>query len=131
MPEDAETPGYCGMYCGLCAMHTGEIRSVILRLKELISLYQLERVAQLLGGIESFPQFTKTLDKMEKMFGECPGCRSGGGWSECPMRKCCMQKRLEFCHECKQKPCQELLAFQRKHFMLPCPHYVKETEKNR
>jgi hypothetical protein len=118
--------GYCGMRCEACAMYTGEIKAAVSRLKELVVLYELGRVSVILGGrIEDFPQFLKTLERLEDIFGKCEGCRAGGGWIDCPMRKCCMKKGLKYCHECDAMPCQELLQFQKKHFLSPVPHYVK------
>ena len=125
MLEEKKLAGYCGMYCSACAMHTGEIKATVSRLKELVKIYDLARVAQLLGGIRGFPQFQKVLDDLEKMFGTCVGCRAGGGWSDCPMRKCCVEKNLGSCHECDKMPCPELLKFQRRHFLIPAPHYQK------
>lgn len=126
MTDSDDLVGYCGMYCGACAIHTGEIKAAVSRLKELMVLYELGRVSALLGGgIEDFPQFLRTLEKLEDMFGKCEGCRAGGGWINCPMRKCCMKKGLKYCYECDTMPCQELLQFQKKHFLNPAPHYVK------
>jgi len=104
-------------------MRTGEMKEAISRLKELVSSYEIARVAQLLGGIENFPQFLKTLDRLEIVFGGCIGCRASGGWPDCPMRKCCIEKRLKSCYECEEMPCQELIQFQRKHLLTPAPHY--------
>jgi len=111
------------MHCNACALHTGEIETAISRLKELIELYDIARAAELLGGIANFPQFLETLDRLKIMFGRCIGCHAGGGWSECPMRKCCVGRELKSCYECAKMPCQELIKFQRKHLLTPAPHY--------
>ena len=125
MSEEKKLAGYCGMYCSACAIHTGEIKVAVSRLKELVDLYEIARVAPLLGGIENFPQFLKTLDDLARVFGGCVGCKAGGGWHDCPMRKCCSEKRLKSCYECEKMPCQELVKFQRKHLMTPAPHYTR------
>ena len=123
MLEEKKLAGYCGLYCSACAIHTGEIKTAVSRLKELVDAYELARVIQLFGGLEGFPQFLKVLDDLESMFGACVGCKAGGGWSDCPIRKCCVEKGLESCYECDEMPCQELLKFRKKHFLLPAPHY--------
>jgi len=128
MLEEKKLAGYCGMYCSACAMHTGEIKTAIQQLRGLIKTYELARVSQLLGGLEGFPQFLKVLDDLEKMFGACVGCRAGGGWSGCPMRKCCSGNGLKSCYECGKMPCKELLKFQKRHLLLPAPHYKTLVE---
>jgi len=122
--------GYCGMYCSACAIHTGEIRAAVLRLKEIIDLYELTRLTQVLGGIEDFPQFLKVLDGLEIMFGKCEGCKKDGGWPNCPMRECCVERNLKSCYECDKVPCPDLLNFQKKHFLIPAPHYAENVINN-
>ncbi len=33
-------------------------------------------------------------------------CKGGGGWSGCPVRKCCIAKGVDFCFECSEFPCE-------------------------
>jgi hypothetical protein len=33
-------------------------------------------------------------------------CKGGGGWSGCPVRKCCIAKGIAFCFECTEFPCE-------------------------
>jgi len=123
MLEEKKLAGYCGMYCSACAIHTGEIRAAVSRLRELVDAYELARVVQLFEGSGDFPQFLKVLDSLENTFGTCVGCKAGGGWSDCPMRKCCIEKNFKSCYECCEMPCQEMLKFRKRHFLLPAPHY--------
>lgn len=125
MSSSQKLVGYCGMRCDACAIYTGEIKAAVCRLKEFVVLYELGRVSALLGGKIDFPQFLRNLNEFEDIFGKCEGCRAGGGWISCPMRKCCMKKGLKYCYECDAMPCQELLQFQKKHFLSPAPHYTK------
>jgi len=125
MLEERKLAGYCGMYCSACAIHTGEIKKAIAHLRELVDIYELARVQQLFEGLEEFPQFLKVLGDLEAMFGACVGCKACGGWPNCFMRKCCVEKALESCYECDKMPCQELLRFQKRHFLYPAPHYSK------
>ena len=39
------------------------------------------------------------------------GCRGGGGWKECPVRKCCIERNVDFCFECSEFPCKILEEF--------------------
>lgn len=129
MSEEKDFVGYCGMYCNACGLRTGEIRAAVSQLRETMNMYELARVAQLFGGIADIPQFLKTLDALESMFGKCNGCKTGGGWAGCPMRKCCVKENLKSCYECNKMPCQELLKFQKKHFLIPAPHYGKQNTR--
>lgn len=33
-------------------------------------------------------------------------CKGGGGWSGCPVRKCCIAKGIDFCFECSEFLCE-------------------------
>jgi hypothetical protein len=35
----------------------------------------------------------------------CPGCKAGGGDTDCPQRTCCAEKGLQGCWECGDFPC--------------------------
>jgi len=49
---------------------------------------------------------------MSAEFTPCIGaCKGGGGWGDCPIRKCCIDKSTHFCYECKQFPCDTLDRF--------------------
>ena len=55
----------------------------------------------------NYEDFMKGLRWLSTEIGPCIGaCRGGGGWSECPLRKCCIEKGVTFCYECKEYPCK-------------------------
>jgi len=33
-------------------------------------------------------------------------CKGGSGWHDCPVRKCCINKNIDFCFECSVFPCE-------------------------
>lgn len=35
-------------------------------------------------------------------------CRAGDGWADCPVRKCCVAKGIDFCFQCEEFPCKLL-----------------------
>jgi hypothetical protein len=39
----------------------------------------------------------------------------GGGWSNCPVRKCCIAKGLDFCFECPEFPCERIWGEKSEH----------------
>jgi hypothetical protein len=43
-------------------------------------------------------------------------CKGGGGWSICPVRKCCIVKGFGFYFECHDFPCERNLWVKRKSF---------------
>jgi hypothetical protein len=80
--------GYCGLYCGACpvllASENGE----------------LEALAQ---------SFKMSADDLR-----CYGCKSDTVavfCRECKMKNCAQQKQYEFCHQCADLPCQDLITF--------------------
>ena len=98
----------CGIYCGACAIESGTVRDAARRLQELIDVYGISEWAGY-AGLENYEGFAKGLQWFMKC--DCPGCRAGGGWPDCPMRKCTQEKDIEFCYQCSDFPCEEVLKF--------------------
>jgi hypothetical protein len=47
-----------------------------------------------------------------KMFGECPGCLTGGGPPDCAIRECCKPKAYSTCVECVEtETCEKLQEY--------------------
>jgi hypothetical protein len=42
-------------------------------------------------------------------------CKGGGGWGDCPVRKCCIEKSYDFCYECPEFPCETNWSAESKH----------------
>ncbi len=88
IPEEklnSSISAYCGLYCGSCP--------VFLETKE--------------KG--RYPDLTDMSLKTP-----CYGCRSGVNppWcGECVLKACAKRKGYDFCHECGEYPCRELIEF--------------------
>ncbi len=80
--------GYCGLYCGACGL-----------------LLATEK-----GELESMAQSMQM--SVEDI--TCYGCKServAVFCRTCKLRSCNQEKQFEFCHQCAQLPCQDLLGF--------------------
>ena len=101
--------GYCGDYCPTCDWHLGKIRNVAQQLLDLTEKHrELGYIAENWKTC-NFEELLKGLDWLSKDV-YCRGgcCRAGDGWSDCPIRKCCIEKGVDFCYECAKFPCQTL-----------------------
>jgi len=88
---DKKLAGVCGLFCAACHIYIATVEDPI-RLQTLCERYGLssEQVA-------------------------CYGCRSKKRFpycETCKMRRCSIEKGIEFCGECDDYPCEELLVFQ-------------------
>jgi len=113
----------CGLYCGTCAFfHKSNIRETVLHLKELLDGF--ERIAKKYEKnapeLKEYPKFMKVLNYLEKQ--DCLGCRLGGGNisgaacnpKTCPIILCQSKKKLDFCYQCPDFPCEKIpIAFQK------------------
>jgi len=93
----------CSDYCGGCGQYNGLISETAKQMRELADLYAF---AFRFEGVFGFKQFLKGLEWFIDN-ARCPGCRLGGGPSWCEVKKCCTQKGLSVCFECKEFPCSE------------------------
>jgi len=68
-------------------------------------------------GLDGFPEFLRVLRRLAftKM---CAGCRAGGGDPDCPIRKCARGGGVDFCHECREHPCEDLRKLSRRYVTL-------------
>jgi hypothetical protein len=89
---DASSIAYCGLHCGDCPNHSGEIADLARDLRKKLREYHFERVAP--GLATFFKPFAnyepcyKTLGAMGKL--RCKrGCRNNGGPPQCKIRNCC------------------------------------------
>jgi len=101
--ENKDLIAYCGLYCGDCPNHKGEIADLARDLRKKLREAKFDRVA---GGLSKFfkefqhyDQCYQTLGGMVKL--RCKRtCRAGGGPPSCKMRNCCQKKGIEGCWEC-------------------------------
>jgi hypothetical protein len=102
MKDISQTAAHCGLYCESCSLFIGTQSEPT----------RLEMLAQRYG---------KTADEMR-----CRGCRSDElsfYCATCKMKTCLKEKRLDFCSECTEYPCQIL-----KEFQLQMPHRAELFE---
>jgi len=96
--------GYCGVYCRTCHWYTDALRKPAAQLLDLVkSHFEVRGWINYKGGNSNATiQGLEILSKCA-----CPfNCKGGGGWSDCPVRKCCVAKRVDFCFECAEFPCE-------------------------
>jgi hypothetical protein len=53
-------------------------------------------------SFQYYSEFEKVMGGLVRLFGECPGCATGGGNPECAIRECCKQKSYTTCVECAE-----------------------------
>ncbi len=58
-------------------------------------------------GICDYGQLRKGLEWLSTQV-YCRGgnCRAGDGWTDCPVRKCCIEKGIDFFFQCEEFPCK-------------------------
>jgi len=94
---------YCGLYCGLCAERT--------RIPQLAAALQQAMAEEgwpFFGP--SFPGFAPFWEFLEKLHTECgcSGCRAGGGFPQCQIRACALERGLDLCSQCADFPCERV-----------------------
>ena len=101
---------YCGLYCGACFVVRAERENLQ---KELVKKYSNLK-----------PEEVK-----------CQGCKSEGyvfrGCQKCKIRQCAQEKKLEFCFECSEYPCEKIEHFKNTglaHTFVAC-HSLKDIQQ--
>lgn len=107
--KESELVAYCGIYCRLCDYFTGRIRNAARDLLDIARKHaELKLFAETSKAFD-YEDFVKSLEWLSKETSPCVGgCKGGGGWEDCPFRKCCVEKGLRFCCECSEFPCEVL-----------------------
>lgn len=105
MNADLALVGYCGMFCRLCAMRCrvpGQARA----LRSTLLGEAIEHWGPALPGFKEFWAF---LGQLTEEDGCCPGCRKGGGYPDCPVRRCARDRGRDGdddrCVDCPDYPC--------------------------
>lgn len=94
---------YCGAYCRTCYWYNGELRDTAEH-----SLILVKGHLEVAGWIDYKGGDSKATMKGLEILSKSTcsfNCKGGGGWSGCPVRKCCTAKDIEFCFECTDFPC--------------------------
>ena len=88
---DKKLAGVCGLFCAACHIYIATVEDP-LRLQALCQRYGLSSEQVACYGCRS-----------EKRFPYCETCK---------MRNCSLEQGIEFCSECNDYPCEDLLVFQ-------------------
>ena len=88
--------GYCGIWCGSCAVGNGALKELTKRYEEIIEKHGLEQWAP---KNFDFKEFRKGLASVEDA-SFCSGCLKGGGRTNCEMRSCASNKKITNCSKC-------------------------------
>jgi len=105
--------GFCSLYCGACGIYQGKIKEAVDNLRKVITVYELDKVMPELAkwepAFKHYPEMESIMNGLIKLFGECLGCKAGGGDPECATRKCAKQKEYATCAECEtMETCEKL-----------------------
>ncbi|GAI86425.1 unnamed protein product [marine sediment metagenome] len=110
--EEGELTAYCGLYCGDCFNHKGEIADLARDLRKILREEKFECVSQ--GLSKYFKQF-KDYEQCHQVLGAMARlrcnrtCRNGGGNPSCKVRLCCQRKMIAGCWECSEfEECNKL-----------------------
>jgi len=96
--------GYCGEYCRTCYWYTDALRKPAAQLLDLVQNH-----FEVAGWINYRGGNSKETIKGLEILSKCActfNCKGGSGWSDCPVRKCCIAKGVDFCFECSEFPCE-------------------------
>lgn len=101
--EDKDLIAYCGLYCGDCFNHKGELADLARDLRKKLREAKFDRAAQGLSryfkDFADYDQCYRVLGAMVRL--RCKRtCRNGGGPPSCKVRSCCRKKGIEGCWEC-------------------------------
>ena len=103
--------GYCGLDCSSCPGSSDEFPRKARELREFVKdLALAESASSIPGGDEiDFCNLDRALTWIGEMSRDtgCPGCKEGGGSSDCGIRLCAREKKLENCVSCSAlEPCE-------------------------
>ncbi|MGY5854152.1 MAG: DUF3795 domain-containing protein [Candidatus Thorarchaeota archaeon] len=104
MDSEKTLTTYCGLYCPGCALYQGKVAKRADSLRRLISSYELDKSAEVLAAEDSrfanFSKLSETLGALSEKFGDCAGCRNGGGSPNCDVRSCAQDRGYSTCSDC-------------------------------
>lgn len=93
----------CGLYCGDCYAHTGELAELAQALRDMLHKHNFEKVAEVIP-FEEFTYYKECAAFLRALVAlRCQQtCRGGGGNPLCEIRACCQEKGRAGCWECEQ-----------------------------
>ena len=94
-----EQIGYCGLWCGSCAVGNGAISQLSKQLKQMVTSYGVKS-----WGPEdiNYDDLITALSTLESKI-DCKGCRKGGGNETCKIRECAQVKKGTDCFQCQDR----------------------------
>lgn len=88
--------GYCGIWCGSCAVGNGALQELAGRLESILKAYGVGKWAPPTFDYEEFSKGLAAIRQLRL----CPGCLNAGGRENCPMRACAKAQGLDDCTSC-------------------------------
>ena len=103
--ENKNLVGYCGLYCGDCFNHKGEIADLARDLRKKLREAKFDTVSKGLSkyfkDFNNYEQCYQVLGAMVRL--RCNrNCKKGGGNPSCKARNCCQKKAIAGCWECNE-----------------------------
>jgi hypothetical protein len=103
MASDKEETACCGLYCGDCIPSHRSLFDAAEKLRAELEKCQFDKYAQYKSQgnrtFDRFGTFQEVLDAILTV--RCPGpCFHGGGRSDCRIRACVREKKMEGCWQC-------------------------------
>jgi hypothetical protein len=102
----------CGLSCQKCfAFKDGDIRKAASTLKDKLGNFEIyaQRFSSLVDPVFAhYPAFKELLFFLAG--GSCQGCRDQvcGLWPECFVASCYREKKVDYCFQCEEFPCQKV-----------------------
>jgi hypothetical protein len=91
--------GYCGIWCGSCAVGTGALMRIAELYRDLAESHGLGHW----GAADfDYAEFRRGLDAIAALK-VCPGCLRGGGRDDCELRGCATARGLRGCVACPDR----------------------------
>jgi len=98
---------YCGIYCRNCDYYTGKIAKIGKQALDLVKKHTEFKIIAEQDEAFNYDDFIKGVEWLANIK-LCLNCRAGDGWGGCPIRKCALEKGVDYCFECSEFPCKTL-----------------------
>ena len=100
---------YCGLYCGDCIIRIGKLAISAQQLLSQMIKPEFKKLAEGLPKVmpdtfEALKDYQTCVRVLESMVHiDCYKiCKDGGGSTDCPIRSCCLKKKLAGCWLCDE-----------------------------
>lgn len=109
MKKDKKLLTYCGLYCGTCFGHKGDVPDLARDLRKLLRKYKFDKIAKAIP-FKEFKEYEKGYQLLSGLVRlRCKGCRGGMRSKFCEIAKCCLKKEHEGCWKCSEfEKCKKL-----------------------